>query len=208
MRNFLYGVIFGALALLSLGAHFVDGKLIVNFDSPVTLGLTGTEGSIAYNVEEIEHHIHNNARWFGLHASPSGEVTRMQSTDTTSTPFQIDAGDDTWGSWLQIVGSGDTPAQAGMEKFDLHQIEFVDREHNTTTYKSQIACGESGAAALAAGAYTETLRFSGGAQDAGGPENILMPRYDAGTKCWMRIWAVGQNTSTMDFFIGIHEYEG
>ena len=38
------------------------------------------------------------------------------------------------------------------------------------------------------------------------PYDIMMPRINAGDKVWMRCWVKAQNTGTLDFFLGIHEY--
>ena len=123
-------------------------------------------------------------------------------------PFQIDAGNDTWSSWLQVVGSSDTPVQTGMVKFDFHELEIVAREKNNVTYKFQIGCDASGADAITNENVSEIMYFSGGAQAAGGPISVMMKRYNAGTKCWVRVWADNESTATIDFFIGLHEYVG
>ena len=79
---------------------------------------------------------------------------------------------------------------------------------NTTTYILQIGCDASGADVLTNGTHTEIMYYSGGAQVAGGPIEVQMPRYASATKCWARVMAHGQNTSTFDFYIGLHEYAG
>jgi hypothetical protein len=198
------------LGLLLLGANSQNGLLLIEFDSPPTLGLLGEHNSQAYRTAEIERHLHSNERWFGLSGSASGEVTRMDNIGGTTTPFQMDAGNNTWGTWLQIVGSSDTPVDAGNVYFDLHRLEITAREENSTVHLVQMGCDTSGANALTNGNYSELMFVSESvaAQSVATPIMIKTRRYAAGTKCWMRVWAVTKDTGTVDFFIGLHEYEG
>jgi len=154
---------------------------------------------------EAERHLHNWERWFGLAGTPDGEVHRADRIGTTSTVFQADAGDDTWGNWLQILGSDDTPADSGNTKYDLHRI-IVNATERTGAHFVQIAFGASGAAALTAGDYTEFVFSPGTPQKVPGPVDIIDRRKAAGTKAWLRVWVPGQSTGTMDFYIGLHEY--
>lgn len=69
------------------------------------------------------------------------------------------------------------------------------------------ARGDSGAAALAAGTYTEVVYAAGTLKDPG----VIVTqtgRAPAGSKIWARCKCPGQNTGTLDFYIGLHEYEG
>jgi hypothetical protein len=180
----------------------------IKIDSSATSGLSGTNNSLAYRAGEIERHLHSYERWLGAAAAPVGETHVADAIGTTTTAFQVDAGNDTWGSWLQVLGSEDTPVLSGMSNYDLHRLAVVAVENANTTHLIQFAFGASGAAALAAGAYTELVFRP---QTVQGAEEILfmqMRRIAVGTKAWARIWAIGQNTSTLDFFCGAHEYEG
>ncbi len=174
-------------------------------DNKITDGLSGVSNSLAYRVHEIEKHFHNNERWLGLAAVPAGETHRADIDSITA--FQMDAGNDTWGTWLQVIGSSDTPVIAGMAKFDLHRILMSDVENKKRITRIQIAVGSSGAAGLAAGDYTEIIATpdNDAKQD---PYSIMMPRYSAGEKVWIRCWVKATNTSKIDFFIGLHEYPG
>ena len=177
-------------------------------DGAATDGLSGTNNSLAYRVHEIERHVHSYERWFGAATVPNGEIHVADRIGTTTTAFQTDAGNLTWGSWLQVLGSSDTPADAGNTHFDLHRMQVVAVETANATHFVQIAYGANGAAALAADTYTE---FAFRPQTVQGAETIIIihtHREDVGTKTWVRHLTVGQNTSTMSFFLGCHEYEG
>lgn len=177
-------------------------------DGAVVDGLSGVDNSLAYKVHEIERHFHGWERWFGLAGAPDAEVHRADRIGTTTTPFQADGGNLVWGSWLQILGSSDTPANGSMAKFDLHRIQMVSVERINATYFVQVALGASGTAALESGDYTEFVFHPQSVQAQEVPVEMIMRRKDAGTKAWLRCLAVGQDTGEMDFFFGIHEYEG
>lgn len=174
--------------------------------------MTQIVGSISKDprVKEIEKHLHNREFWLGAQAVPVGTVNVADDmTDGTTAPFTPDAGNDTWGAWLQIVGSGDTPLQSGKTKYDLHRLlPFDDQEANAPTF-IQIAWGNVDAAtALAAGDYSTTAYLTPTNQGASAPVEVLMPRIDVGKMAWIRIMAIGENTMNLSFYIGLHEYDG
>ena len=177
-------------------------------DGTAADGLLGTPKSVGYVTEEVERHLHSYERWFGAATAPDGETHVADRIGTTVTAFQADAGNVTWGNWLQVLGSEDTPADVGMATYDPHRIMVVAVETANATHFLQFALGASGGAALTAGTYSELVFRP---QTVQGQEVIVMIQtrnIAAGTKAWVRVWAVGQNTSTVDFFIGLHEYEG
>ena len=159
------------------------------------------------NILSIEEHLHSWERWCGAAVVPDAELHVCDVIGTTSTPFVMDAGNDTWGSWLQIVGSDDTPIIAGKLKFDLHRLFVASLERGNAIHLIQIGFGSSGAAALAAGTYTDLVYKPQSNVLDESPIEMRVKRQDAGTKVWARVWVIGQNTGTIDFFHGIHEYE-
>jgi hypothetical protein len=184
-----------------------DPKGTKKIDDAPTLGLSGTDNSLAYRVHEIERHIHSHERWLETAAVASGETHVADVIGTGGGSFQLDAGNDDWGSWVQILGSSDTPVITNSEYYDLHRIE-IDTEERAGTYFLQFAFGASGAAALSAGTYTETIYTGPAGAQSGGPVVIQSRRIASGTKAWARTMFPGQDTATIDLYIGIHEYEG
>lgn len=171
-------------------------------------GLAATSGSLTYGIGEAERHFHSYESWFGAAASPSGETHVADRIAKDIGSFQLDAGNDTWGSWVQILGSSDTPARAGNVKFDFHKLFVTAVERAATVYFLQFAFGADGDTALAAGTYTEIVYRSGAAVQREAPVNIQTRRITAGTKVWARCLSYDQNTGTINFYVGIHEYEG
>ena len=177
-------------------------------DEVAARGLLGAVGSVSYGVSELDRHHHNYERWMAAAAVPAGETHVADDITTNQTAFQVDGGNNTWGSWLQILGSDDTPVRTAQVKYDLHRLLITDHQHNTNCYLIQIGFGASGAAALSAETYTEITIVTGGGNTEVGPIDLLSRRQDAGTKAWVRVWAVGQASGTLDFLVGLHEYEG
>ena len=171
---------------------------VLKIDELATDGLAGTSNSLAYRVHEIEKHFHSYERWLETAATPSGETNVADEIGAGGGAFQLDAGNDDWGSWVQILGSDDTPIISGSVKFDLHRL-MIDTEERAALYILQIGFGASGAAALSAGTYTVTTYRGPAGVQSGGPVEIQCPRQDAGVKAWARTKCPGQNTATIDF---------
>lgn len=153
---------------------------------------------------KLEQHVDHYDHVLGLAATPDGELHRADHL--TMTPFQSDAGDDQFGSWLQIIGSDDTPHVAGKTLFELNRILIVDVEAQAdkAVHLIQIGFGASGSAALSSSDVTEIIITPerAGRQDIKTFDSKQQP---SGTKVWLRHWIDGVNTGTMDFFIVIDE---
>lgn len=182
------------------GAHKID-DLVVN-------GLLGVEDSLAYKVHENERHHHHWDRRMGLAAVPNGEIHRADSIIDNVEPFQANAGNDAWGTWLQVLGSSDTPIDGTNAFYDFHIINLVAVQRANATHLIQIGLGASGAAALIAGTYTELVFHPQSVQGAVEAIESNVRRQAVGTLAWLRVLVRGQNTGTIDFYIGLHEYEG
>jgi len=175
-------------------------------DDLATAGLTGVSNSLAYRVHEIERHFHGYQRAYGLAATPAGETHRADTITTSPAPFVIDAGNDTWGTAVQVFGSSDTPS--GWLYFDPHRINIVAVETANVTYLIQLIAGDSAAAGLTAGTYSDFVFQPQSVQGRPGSIEIGFRRQAAATKLWARNWARGQNTATLSFYLELHGYEG
>jgi len=171
-------------------------------DGTTTTGLAGTSNSLAYRVNEIERHLHSYERWYGVAATPSAtHKADLLGKDIAS--FQIDAGNDTWGAWLQLLGSADTA-----QKYDFHEISITGAERASTVHFVQFAFGATGDAAYSAGTYTTVIYRTGAAQNREAPFQLQTRRQDAGTLAWARVLAYDQDTATLNLYFGLHYYEG
>ena len=159
-----------------------------------------------YGIFETERHLHSNENWFGKAVLAVGETHVADRIDDGVAAFRIDAGDNTWGLWIQVLGSTDTPARTGNLYFDFHRIQIVAAER-TTEYFLQFTRGASGDAGLAAGNYTETVFKPSTVQGKPAPIEIQTRRCAVGDKVWARCQALSADTGTLDFYFGIHEYD-
>lgn len=169
-------------------------------------GLLGTQNSLSYRVAEIERHLHSGARWFEKAIAPVGETHVADRIGTGISAFSMDSGDHTWGDWEQILGPDDTPATPGRLYFDPHLLAIASNER-AGVYFVQFARGATGDAGIAAGTYTElaldiTIKAGG----------VIVPiqtgRAPVGIKLWARCMCPAFDTGLLNFFFGIHEYEG
>jgi len=189
---------------------FFNSKDISKIDSAESDGLLGAHDSLAYRVNEIEKHLHSSGSWFGAANTPTA-THFADRIGTCTDPFELDGGDSsatpTWGDWVQILGSGDTPARTDQAYFDPHEI-LIQAAQEDVVYMIQFGRGASGAAALSAGTYTELVVGVDATKKFKAITRVQTGRALAGSLLWARCIAMGSNTGTLHFFLGIHEYVG
>lgn len=184
---------------------------LAKLDTLATNGLLGVSNSLAYRVAEIERHLHGRERWFGKLAV---QTATDWADNNIATPYRVTSGANAYGTdandEAQVIGTADTPAMAGNVRFDLHRI-FIVAASSETVWKLQVIYGTGTMAdAIAADQYsTFMLKVDAAASSSPAlPVDIMMPRGTCGvTKVWMRGWNA-TNNATLDFFVGLHEYEG
>lgn len=183
------------------------GDYLKKIDGKAASGLTGTSNSLAYRVNEIERHFHSNERWFGTAYGAGLPTNAADRIGTTyDNPFQITSGNDTWGTWLQVLGSADTPAEVGNVYFDFHSIATTANSAAGAHF-IQIGYGDTGTEAITNKTYSERVLVFDGI-NARQDFTIQGRRIPVGELVWARCWSVGQNAKTISFYLGIHEYEG
>ena len=82
-------------------------KAVVQVDTGT---LTVAHDSLAYRTAEIETHMHSRGSWFGMAITPTATHLADRIGPLVQ-PFQLDAGNEDWGAWVQVLGSDDTPAR-------------------------------------------------------------------------------------------------
>ena len=172
-----------------------------------TGGLGTTTGSLAYGVAEIDRHLHSYARFFEAASSPSGETHIADELGYGAGPFQINAGDNDFGAWVQVVGSSDTPFAPGQEFYDFHELQ-IEGTGKTSTYIIQISFGETGDQGIASKTYSTRPYTPQTNQIDSSSILTQAKRQPVGAKVWMRCKCRGETSGTLDFVIGFHEYEG
>lgn len=166
-------------------------------------GISSTD-RVLQTVTEINAHVHNRDRYYGVHGTPSGIVTAGDST--SGDPYVPDAGNDDWGSWLLLLGTGDTPVISGRTRINPHEILITATERATAIHRIQIAWDATSATlALAADEYTEVMFKPSGAAFTSTPISVRSDEIDVGFTVWVRVWSLGQNTGTINMWLGVHE---
>ena len=162
---------------------------------------------------EVEHHLHSWERWLCIANAPTGthkaDTVIAAEAIPAWAPFIVDAGNDAFGGWIQLLGSGDTPVQADKLFFDLHRLILTSVERDRSKHILQIGYGADGPGALSDGTYSD-LPFI---PDDGPPITVPVPveaqmeRIPVGSLVFARLWIPGQDTGTLGFEYGIHEYD-
>ncbi len=173
--------------------------------------IAGTAGWYWYKAYaeawETEHHVHNFDICMGLANTPNGEIHRADRIGPSVQPFTLTSGDNAYGTWVQVLGSGDTPVISGMVKTDANAI-LVTAADSTATHNIQFAVGESAdlAALISANTYTDApYTAPTGAVDAG-KLTILTKRINVTTKVWARSICIGVDAKDISFYVLMHEY--
>ena len=163
--------------------------------------------SAEQEVFEINTHTHNHAKWFGVAALSVGETHVADRVGPAIAPFALLSGNDAYGNWLQVLGSSDTPVQAGMVRIDAHNV-LVTTTNSTEAFAVQFAVGESAglAALIAVENFTEFMYISATNNADSGIEEVKAKGMPAGTKVWARCICMGQNAKTINLYVGTHEY--
>ena len=167
--------------------------------------IIGLLRQIEQEAYEIEHHLHNRERWFGISADQSGNDWGIEAG---LTPYRAISGAGVFGAdaddEAKVLGTDDTPAIADMTMFDPHRI-MVTASSKATDWVLRLVYGSGTmAASEGLGQYSDMM-----VQEAkkGSPIDVIMPRTTcADCKTWIRAKNVTDN-ATIDFFVGIHEYE-
>jgi len=157
-------------------------------------------------IYEAEHHLHNNETWYGVHSSVSASVNEGEAWSIT--PFVSTSGlDGVFGAWVPLLGTSDTPFRSGKVKYDPHRIDIIDTNASKKPHLIQFTWGLTDAAtAFAALDYTGF--WSAPEKDGKvSPLAIICPRITAGYKLWLRHLIIGDDSKTMTFYPGIHEYK-
>jgi hypothetical protein len=192
----------------------IDGKIDDNTNDLNTIDgkidtVSNTSDNIFEETTEIGTHIHSNERWFEKATIANGELHVADRIGTGIGAFQMDAGNNDWGAWIQILGTNDTPADTGKLYFDGHRAEFVSAERSAEYFVQIVAQNtnpNTGGIDNEENITEFVLKPLSVVFDSG-PVEIQNIRVPVTTKTWVRCKCPGQNTGTLDFYFGIHEYD-
>jgi len=165
-------------------------------------GLLGVPNSLSYGIAENDRHNHSSEYWFGAAVTPDLEVHVADRIGPGVVAFQLLGGTSDYGNFVLIHGSEDTTTQ-GFVKGDAHRM-MVDDVSTTAVTFVRFYQGESAARVF----LTEVVIKAQSNQIDSGPIEIQMPRIDFDAKIWAQCMTLGESAKTVDFYYGIHGYEG
>jgi len=182
-------------------------QLVTNtrsLEEVATTGLLGVNNSIAYKVHEIERHLHGWDRRYGVAVTPSA-THKMDSISAGNgvVAFRTDAGTSDWGDFTQVIGSGDT-----VLPFDFHNLAITAAEGANKTWFIQMGYGPSGLEMIANGTYSEIVFTPQSVNGRPVSLPVMARRAAAGSLGWVRCLCISTDTHWLDFYIGMHFYEG
>jgi hypothetical protein len=106
-----------ATAIIDENGEIVSTTAINKIDALAVNGLSGVADSLAYKVDEIEHHLHNSEQIYG---SNSGFMT-----SDFLTKFTVVGGNNAYGTELHIY-AGDTIASgSAVQKLDINSLYVI-----------------------------------------------------------------------------------
>lgn len=153
----------------------------------------------------IEDHFHSRQRFMGARAGWDGTNEVNSASNDSLAEFTLVAGNDTWGTALCLIGSGDTPVIAGTKFFDQRFVN-VSSVGGTAKMRIRFAWGDSYAAGIAADDFTEwEFEPVSNPADTGSLE-VFIPRLPVGTKIFGACWQYGLSGNSITFTMGHHEY--
>ena len=173
---------------------------------PANVSLAQRLIAIEAVAEEIEHHFHTKARWFGKLASQTG----TDWADNTLAPYRVISGANVYGAGASdhalVFGTDDTVI-AGQTKYDADAIMVV-ASNSVTPWKLRFVWGTTTLAqGITDGNWTETMVQVASASSRLAKEYIRMPRLTIGVdQLWCQGWN-GTDDATLDFLVGIHGYD-
>jgi hypothetical protein len=141
-----------------------------------------------------------NNKWFGSFSGVADELHVADRLGGGVLPFTLLSGNDNFGSWVQILGSTDTPLIQDRTLFDLNQF-LVTVTDSTNLFIIQIVTGESAgiAAKILAESFDEFPYITGGIID------LRKTKIKSGTKVWARTCCIGADAKSISFYFGIQE---
>ena len=164
-------------------------------DSQVTLGLLGTEDSLAYRVHEIEDHLHSVGHFYG---KDPGDNFLLENGHT---PWVLTAGaSEAFGAWVQL-SDGDEITDP---EYDPHLTTVYAVSNANTTYIIQYGVGDG---TVLGTTVVGATWFKSSATLRGAPEEVQARRINNTDKLWARCNSAADG-ATISIGLGLHTYPG
>jgi hypothetical protein len=150
----------------------------------------------------------NNDKWYGVAATPNAEIHVADRMVDEIQPFALLTGSKTFGNWVQILGSSDTPLIVGKVKYSISKA-LITTTDSTTAFIIQIVTGESAdiAAKIVTENFYEFPHVAATNANDGGIIEIGTPNIVSGKKVWARACCLNESAKTINLYFAIKEFE-
>lgn len=183
-------------------------------DDAPTKGINAVELSLSSMIDEVRTHHHALEKWFGLAATPNLPSHAGDEFDGSVQPYSLVSGDSAFGDWVQLLGPADTPLEFDKTQYDFHRI-LVTTTDSTNPFGIQFVAAINFSdipTLLTNKLYTvvpyvsQSLNNDSGITEAKG--KLTPSGIGPDVKLWARTACLNSNAKTINFFLGIHEYDG
>ena len=157
-------------------------------------------------VREILDDDHTRERWFGISGNQSGNDWALN----TLAPFVATSSTNDYGAEVKVLGTDDTPIFTDSKRFDINEIFILDSTE-ASVWKLRTVWGTGTRAdAVAAEQFSEEVVMidpTNPQQSAGMAVMVrIIPLVVGVDKVWIQGWNA-TNNATIDFLVGVHEYD-
>jgi len=154
-------------------------------------------------VHELSCHWHNWELFGGLAVVPDGETHRCDWDSME--PFRMVPGNDTYGDWVQVLGSEDTPVRSGALEYDMDRIMIHDVSSDRVLTRMQFGFGPNIQQIFLQQSFTN-YGYRPYKETQPNTFKIRVSQVDSGQKAWARCWVKGVSGGYIDFYVYVHEY--
>ena len=180
--------------------------------STATIPASTTVNSIAHRITRIQSWLHGRDRWMGVAAVPDGEIHAADSVSAGALPFIFTSGavNSTYGPWVLVSGSSDTPRPNMAWLYFMVGNWLCTDTNSTEMWLFQAAVGPDTATRdylISIGSYSEVAFKTGSTTNDAVQYYVRTPLLPVGIKVWMRALTVGAAGRTFNGYYAIHGYE-
>lgn len=195
---------FSVMVVAVLSALAAPTAIPVSMPSNVDLDGIDPDSELLRKIDEENH---TPFDLLGLHASPSFPTVAADAD--TMTPYVFTGGNNGWGPWLPMVGSGDTPFRTDKDTYDVHEL-LLSSVSTASFGRIQIGWDATTSTVILANETYSSVGFKPegiGANVGVGFVNINMPDVDNGMLIFGRCWIDGENGATVSVFLNTHAFD-
>jgi hypothetical protein len=185
-----------------------DNQQVNKIDLLATAGISSTTNSLAHLLGRLNYRAFNRSRFIGPALVPNGEIHVMDRISAGAGPYSITSGNNTWGAWVQVLGSADTPIFVGSLFFNIKRFCITNTASTADLILQSVTAADAAGipAMIALDYYSEGFYKASSATADTNLMEMTSPIIPVGTKIWTRLWAKGANNITASGYMEIEEF--